>query len=128
MNQHQMWSVLVAEDLLGVGKAIEAITTQLIDLLKPLFGPTSQELGQLLSDPIRNYRLKQTLKRVQEMRRLLAASGIQPRTVPLKILYPILEGCSLEEDSSDLASKWVGMLASAASGNSIHPSYPKILA
>jgi hypothetical protein len=88
----------------------------------------AQELGQLFSDPVRNYRIKQTLKRVKEMRKLLAASGIQPKSVPLKTLYPILEGCSLEEDTSDLVSKWVGLLASAAAGNLVHPSYPKILA
>jgi hypothetical protein len=114
----------VAEDLLGLGK----LTEQLADLLKPLLVPPAQEVGQLFSDWIRNRRIIQTLKRLQEVRKRLAISGIQPQPVPLKILYPILEGCSLEEDNSDLTPKWVGLLASAAAGNTIHASYPKILA
>jgi hypothetical protein len=117
----------VAEDLLGLGKATEAITTQLTEFIKTLLGPAAQELGQLISDPIKNYRFKQAVKRLQEAQKRLAASGIKPKSVPLKTLYPILEGCSLEEDNSDLTSKWVGLLTSAAAGHTIHASYPKIL-
>lgn len=46
----------------------------------------------------------------------------------LKIIFPILEGCSLEDEDDNLATKWAALLASAAAGDPVHTSYPKILA
>ena len=48
----------------------------------------------------------------------------------LKLLAPILEGSSLEDDTDEdfLLSKWAGLLASAAVGEPVHPSYAKIMA
>ena len=51
-----------------------------------------------------------------EAYRLFAELGVPPRAVPLKIIHPLLEACSLEEDE-DLQSILANLLAGAANPN-----------
>ena len=60
---------------------------------------------------------------------LVQQSGLELRSVPGRILMPILEHSSLEEDES-LRVKWAALLANAATverGNYILPAYAEIL-
>jgi len=61
--------------------------------------------------------------------RMLNDAGISPISVPLKTLFPLLEGAALEEED-DLSDKWAALLVNAATPNSsvtIYPSFPHIL-
>jgi len=62
-------------------------------------------------------------------RKFLDSRGIEPNSyheVPIKTLLPIMELGSLEDDDT-LQDKWAKLLASAVAGETIHPSYTKIL-
>jgi len=63
----------------------------------------------------------------KKVKKKIEQSGLQKKQIPLKVLVPILEHSSLEEDS-DLQDKWANMLANAISGNKkISPNYVAIL-
>lgn len=49
--------------------------------------------------------------------------GVQPKEVPLNILYPLLEGASLQEDPS-LQDLWANLLANAADPRQERPVLP----
>jgi hypothetical protein len=55
--------------------------------------------------------------------------GVPPGPVPLKILQPLIEGASLEEEES-MQERWANLLATAANPNEdeIPPSFTSILA
>lgn len=60
---------------------------------------------------------------------ILKEDGLEPRPVPGRILLPILEHASLEEDDA-LRAKWAALLANAATddgGDYILPAYAEIL-
>lgn len=117
----------MAEDLVGIGKAVSALSQPIQGFLSTVLGPASAEVGELFADNIRFVRWKNTIRIVEKAQKEMEARGIQPKEVPLKTLFPILEGASLESDNENLQSKWANLLTSAASGHSSRPSYPKIL-
>ena len=120
----------MADDLIGVGKtaeAIEKMTKEVRELVLRLFGPAADAAGERLADWINPIRSKNFDRIMQEVLRRLRESHMEPRPVELKILVPILQHSSLETDD-ELVSKWAGLLASAAAGVPIHPSYPNIIA
>jgi hypothetical protein len=117
----------MADDLLGLGKAADALSKPLQDFLTKLLGPAASEAGELFADRIRYLRWKNTLHILQQSKQELDKRKLTVQNIPLKTLFPILEGASLESDDENLQTKWVNLLVSAASGNSAHPSYPKAL-
>ncbi|NEQ51013.1 MAG: DUF4393 domain-containing protein [Leptolyngbya sp. SIO3F4] len=117
----------MADDILGVGKAADALSKPLQEFLNKLLGPAAEEAGELFADRVRYLRWKNSLHIVEQANKLLETRGITPQHIPLKTLVPILEGASLESDDENLKSKWSNLLTNAASGKSVHPSYPKIL-
>jgi hypothetical protein len=82
--------------------------------------------GEMIADQINFWRLKRRVTLVQQAMKLLESKNIKPKSVPPKILASVLNAGSLEEDET-LTSKWAGLLASAAAGDAVHPSYPNIL-
>lgn len=119
----------MTEDLTGLGKAAEAfseLTKEVRDFFAKLFGPTAEEGGQLIGEQLRFWRFKNGVRIAEQAQKILESKGIEPKAVPAKILIPLLENASLEEDEN-LQIKWVSLLAEAASGHEIHPSFPKIL-
>ena len=102
----------------------------LADFVGRVLGPAGDELGQVLADPVREYRERRAM-RAQEL--LLAAvaqlerSGQVAEPVPGRVLMPILEHGSLEEDEQ-LHQKWVNLLATAAMRpSSVPPAFATIL-
>jgi hypothetical protein len=98
-------------------------------LLRKLSGPAFEELGLLLQDRARVYRLKNQLRMLSRVQDMLHKAGTEVHAVPLRTLLPLLEGAALE-DAEGLSDKWAGLLASAASSvesDSTHPSFPRIL-
>lgn len=97
-------------------------------LLHKLLGPTLAEVGLWSGAELRYLRLKRTKKLLEKTEALTSGRTVGP--VSLKLLAPIIEGSSLEDDTYEdfLLSKWAGLLASAAVGEPVHPSYVKIMA
>src|SRR6266568_709406 len=54
-------------------------------------------------------------------------AGFTPQAVPPKILFPLLEGASFEEDE-DLHTMWAALLANAASPGNAEKVRPGFLA
>ena len=99
-------------------------------IVKDVFSPSAKIIGSWLGEAFSvNYsqwRAKQAAKVVEGAGEILAELNLEPTVCKPKILLPLIEQASLEEDE-DLTKKWMGLLASAVTGNSIHPSYSKIL-
>lgn len=98
----------------------EAIKSLGEETVKQVFGfigditrPPSKELGGLFADHIRFWRFKTQIKIVKKAIQLLEDQELQTQKVPLKILAPMLEHCSWEEDD-DMQKKWASLLANAA--------------
>ena len=109
----------------GIEKAIDTAKEFLIKLA----GPATDEIGFMLQDNVRYYRLKNQLKILSQAKQLLAEAGLEPKAIPLRTLLPLLEGASLE-DNGFLSSKWAALIAKASTcdqPSDNHPSFPKIL-
>ncbi len=66
---------------------------------------------------------------LQKAKRILDDAGIKPKPVPPKVLFPLLEYASLE-DEDNLQSMWAALLASAADPSSsvtVVPSLVEVL-
>lgn len=103
------------------------------DFLAKLITPTAEAAGTTLASPIREWH-RRRLERARAL--LLDAAGMvaehrkKPQPVPGRILMPILEKGSLEDDRS-LRRTWSRLLASAAMPSPDVPvlaAFPHILA
>jgi hypothetical protein len=98
-------------------------------LLKVVLGPPAKEFGQLWKDRVSARRFRNLVKIAMEAKEQLSRAGLSPREVPLRIIHPLLEDASLEEDT-DLQKRWASLLANASAGNSgsqVLPCYVDIL-
>ncbi len=98
-------------------------------IVKRMLGPAADELAEMWKDQVRLYRFKNQVRGVEKAEKMLKDAGIKPQAVPPKILFPLLEGVSLE-DNEDLHTMWAAMLANAASpdkAESIRPGFIAIL-
>lgn len=108
---------------------LEQVSKEGGELFKLFLSPVAKESGELLGDFVHYFRVATALgvlKVLKRAKQILVDHGIEPKGLNLKILIPILQGASLE-DNPELAEKWAGLLASAATGESIHLSYTRIL-
>ena len=92
----------------------EPIGEAALAFFQKLLGPVA-EAGELLSDKVRFYRWKSSLKIIKKAEEVARKNKISPKEVPLKFLVPFLEKSSLEEEDSDMASQWANLLTSAIS-------------
>jgi hypothetical protein len=101
----------------GAGKFISAIT-----------GHKGESLGEILGQMAQR-RMQNVEATAEQSHLILLNIGITPEEAPLNVVYPILEGASLEEDP-EMRTLWANLLANAADPRekcSIHPSFPGIL-
>ncbi len=120
----------MADDLIGLGKiaeSIERLTREARELFLRLLGPVADAYGEKLADRINLLRSQNIERLITEVQRRLSEKKIAPTTVELTLLVPIVQYASLENDG-DLATKWAGLLATAAAGTPVHPIFPKVLA
>jgi len=99
------------------------------DLIQRLFGPAAEEAGLMLKDSVQDYRRMRRIRFFKRTREVLANAQIEPAQVPLKILIPIIENASNEEDDN-LQDIWANLLANAVDPderNGVYPSFPPIL-
>src|SRR6266478_3851657 len=69
-------------------------------IVKRMLGPAADELAEMWRDQIRLYRYERQLKCVEKAERMAQEAGFTPQAVPAKILFPLLEGASFEEDEN----------------------------
>lgn len=109
----------VADDLLPAAQ----------DFAVKVSGSPAAELGELLADKVRYRRWKNQVRIVNKATKYAQDAGIDPQSVKLTVLTPLLENAANEEDES-MADLWAALLANAASrdGTEVSPSFPATLA
>src|SRR6266852_1102029 len=109
----------------GVKNLLEPVK----DLVQRLLGPAATEIGLSCGDSFRVWRLKRTVRLLEEVRQIAVEAGLHLKPVAPRLLFPLLESASLEDDE-DLHERWVALLTNAATtdyDNEILPCFPDIL-
>jgi hypothetical protein len=100
-------------------------------LLQKLLAPGLDDIGPDSTAPLaawKEHRINNVGRLVETAAMSLTASGIEANPVPGRVLFPILERGSLEDDET-LQAAWAALLASAsASPDEILPAFAHILA
>jgi hypothetical protein len=110
----------------GAQGITEGVMAPFADLLRKLAGPVAEELGLTLQDEVRVFRLKRRIRLLERVQQMLNEKGVEPQRVPLKILVPVIEGASLEEDD-ELQDRWAALLVNTATTGGAMPAAPEIL-
>jgi hypothetical protein len=98
-------------------------------IVKRMVGPAADEVAQMWADKVKLWRFERQASCVKKAETMLQDAGITPHTVSPKILFPLLEGASFE-DNEDLHDMWAALLANAASpekSGKIRPVFIAIL-
>jgi hypothetical protein len=99
----------------------------LVDNLAKLTGPMSEELGLFFGDKVRAFRQRNLVTIVDGSVKKLEDAGKPVHPVPPRLLLPIMEAASLEDNQS-LQEMWSGLLASASEqADNMSPSYAETL-
>lgn len=96
-------------------------------IVRRMLGPAADEVAEMWRDKVRLYRYERQLKCVEKAERMAQEAGYAPQAVPPKILFPLLEGASFEEDES-LHDMWAALLANAASPENAEKVRPGFIA
>jgi hypothetical protein len=112
-------------EAMGVAK-VAAASIPFTAIVKRMLGPAADELAEMWKDQVRLYRYERQLKCVEKAERMAKDAGFTPRTVPPKILFPLLEGASFEENE-DLHTMWAALLTNAASPHSAEEPKPGLI-
>lgn len=94
-----------------------------------VLGEPGKALGGLFTDQVNARRYRNLIRIVIQSNQAAKDAGLQAGAIPLKIIHPLLENASLEEDP-DLATMWANLLANAADPKSseiVRPLYVTIL-
>lgn len=97
--------------------------------LDKVAGPGAEEIGEAGRDYIKRIRTRNAEKTVVKASEMLEAVGAEPTLVPLRVLSPVLENASLEDDEF-LVNAWAALLANAADSRrkiDVEPSFCEIL-
>jgi len=113
-------------DIVGIGKAAEPLVQGFRGLLSLFFKPAAVETGLWLGDRVRIVRERNLENVLSKAKKKLDAAGIEINPIATKIFLPLVEAASLE-DEEEMIERWANLLAAAASGKSVLPSYIQIL-
>src|SRR5580704_7385815 len=114
----------IAKGVAAVGAAIPFTA-----IVRRMLGPAADELAEMWRDKVRLYRYERQLKCVEKAEKMAKDAGFTPQAVPPKILFPLLEGASFE-DNETLHDMWAALLANAASpenAGTVRPGFIAIL-
>lgn len=112
------------------GKVVDAARETAGFIARFVSGPLEQGMG-IFEDHLRYMRWERQSRLMQRAQEFLRVGGLSAptRPVPLKLLIPIMQGASLEEDD-DLQDRWAALLVNAANANfrnEVRRSYAAIL-
>jgi hypothetical protein len=96
------------------GAGVLAAAIPFTGIVKRMLGPAADEVAEIWRDQVRLYRYGRQLKLLEKAERMAQEAGFTPQAVPPKILFPLLEGASFEEDEG-LHDMWSALLANASS-------------
>lgn len=79
------------------------------EFIDKLIGPPIEEAGLLLKDHVTMWRFNNQVRMINKAKTYCEKLGINPKTISLKLLCPLLEYSSLEEND-ELQNKWAVLL------------------
>lgn len=79
------------------------------EFLGKLISPTIEEVGLLISDNIKYLRFKNQVRILLKAKAYVEKRNISLKEIPIKILVPLLENASLE-DNEQMQDKWANMV------------------
>lgn len=115
------------KQVVELGGTLERATREMRELAKAFLSPVAAQAGEYVADKIRHARVENAARAFVRAREILAEAGVPLQYVELKVLLPIAEGASLEEEEG-MTERWARLLASAASSSNVRPAFPRILA
>jgi hypothetical protein len=111
----------------AIEKGIEEAAKAAKDYLDKLVAPGLEQSGGIIGDTVAYWRFKNKVNLALKAKAFLEAKGIEPKRVLPKVVAPILEAGSLEEED-ELKGQWAALLPSAASDpEKVPPAFPRIL-
>ena len=119
--------IIKAAPEIAKGAAALAAAIPFTGIVKRMLGPAADELAEMWRDQVRLYRYQRQLKCVEKAERMAQEAGFTPQAVPPKILFPLLEGASFEENE-DLHTMWAALLTNAASPENAGKTKPGFIA
>jgi hypothetical protein len=114
---------------LAKGGAAVAGAFKLTDIIKTILGPAASEIAERFRDDVRLYRFGRQLECLKKAEHMAKDAGFTPKAVPIKLLLPLLDGASLEENDN-LHTMWAALLANSSSPEtfeSVRPGFIAIL-
>jgi hypothetical protein len=97
------------------------------DLIHRLTGPVCDDIGAMISDSMKPYRAKNLDNTLRKTGRILREAGLPANAVPTRLLFPIVDASSIEDDET-LQEMWAGLLATASQQtDSVSPSFIETL-
>jgi hypothetical protein len=97
------------ENLITDPAAIKTVADKAEGLLKALFGKTFEETGDIIADQVRLRRFKNQITIFEKAQKYLKDKSIDPQKVNLKVLAPLVEFASYEEDEN-LQELWAKLI------------------
>lgn len=115
-----------AEIIAAMAKGtVEGLTAPLPEFLRKLLGPAAKELGLTLKDEVRFFRFQRRQRLLARAQEMFEKAQKEPEPLPPKLIIPILENGSLEEDD-ELQDRWAALLVNS-SPSRVMPAAPEIL-
>jgi len=97
-----------------IGKiASSGAADKLMELVLKGFGPSVEKLGLIGGDFVGEFSWNNLRRIHARMRKKLEQAERKPKAIPLRLLVPILESASVEDDKT-LQEMWAGLLATAS--------------
>lgn len=97
------------------------------EIVRRIAGPAATEVGLMWGDAVRAWRAKRAVRLFDDVMRVMSAGHLNPNPVAPRLLFPILDAATLNEDE-DLHARWVGLLTNAATTDKqVLPSFSEIL-
>jgi Abortive infection alpha len=121
--------LVVTAPVLAKGALALGASVPFTAIAKRMLGPAADEIAEMMRDQVRRYRYGRQLACVQKAAKMAEDAGFTPNEVPSKLLFPLLEGASFEENE-DLHTMWAALLANASSPkwtDGVRPSYIALL-
>lgn len=105
---------------------VEASKEEAESFLRNIIPDSIKDLSGILSDQVKLWRFTNQIRILNKAKDLIEKNNLQSNKVNLKVLVPLLDASSLEEDVN-LQDKWANLLANATSGVKVGVNYVEIL-
>lgn len=113
----------------GIKESVKQTLAPVQDIVRQVSGPVATEVGLILGDYFRVWRLKNAVRLLDDVKQVASDANLRLKPVAPRLLFPILDAATLDDDE-DLHKRWVALLTNAAQtdfDSEILPCFPDIL-